>query len=410
MSRPPLRLRLHPILIVALVAILALIAQIAGSPSVYVYDEHYHLAGARLLVEGMPFPVFLRTPLESAAGPLYPVLHWALAPLTHLAAPAVRWVNPVLLGIMIWALASILRLWRLDRPGLRALMLLAIPTAWVTVGMALTEIPAATAMTLSMLASAWAMTAPDDRRLRIWIGFALAGLLFGIGVLGRQPYLPAIIGFAAVAAVVPKLRWAALLAVACAAAVTVPVFVAWGGLLPPGTAAVGQHIVIEHGALGFAYAAIFVLLLAPRYYAAGWKASLGIAAVGALVSLAMGGLSLQVAAGIARHLPAWLALVFQSVSSMVLVGIGVAFIIASASNAWARRDDPLLVLIIALTVGLAATPAFVAHLFSSRYLMATLPFLLLAVQPYFRPNLWAAARLAVGAAFGLLSLQAYLHG
>ncbi|PTS74427.1 hypothetical protein DBR17_17105 [Sphingomonas sp. HMWF008] len=397
----------YPIIIVAAIAGLAMIAAAALSPARYVYDEHFHMAGARLIVDGMSLLAFLRTPLESAAGPLYPVLHFLLAGLTGLSAPAIRWVNIGLLGLSIWALSYVVRVWRWDSAWQRVAMILSIPTVWVTTGMALTEIPAMAMITFSVSAASWALTADPVARGRIWLGFALAGLCFGLGVLGRQPYLPAVIGFVLISAFVPRFRWPALAAVGMAVAVVAPVFIVWRGLLPPGQPSVGGHIVFEYGALGFAYAAIFVLLLAPRFFFTRWRWTLPASLVAALVIIPLGGVSFQVAGGIARRLPEWLAHLFQMAISSVLVGSGVALVLASAFNAWDRREDKVFVLLITLAIGLAATPAFVSHQFSSRYLMTTFPFLLLAVQPYFRPSYAAAARLAVGASLGFLSLQAY---
>ena len=400
-------MRIHPISAVAAVAGLVMIAAVALSPTHYVYDEHYHMAGTRLIVDGMLFLTFLRTPLESAAGPLYPVVHFLLSGLTGLNAPAIRWVNLVFLGLSIWALSYTVRVWRWDGAWQRVAMIFSIPTVWVTTGMALTELPAMAMMTFSVAAASWAMTADSGAKGRMWLGFALAGLCFGLGVLGRQPYLPALLAFFLISAFVSRFRWPALAGAGVAVAVVLPVFIVWGGLLPPGQPSVGGHIVFEYGALGFAYAAIFVLLLAPRFFATRWRWTLPASLVAALVTIPLGGVSFQVAAGIARHLPEWLAHLFQMAISSVLVGSGVALMLASACNAWDRRDDKVFVLVIILAVGLAATPAFVSHQFSSRYLMTTFPFLLLAVQPYFRPSYAAAARLALGASLGFLSLHAY---
>ena len=63
-----------------------------------------------------------------------------------------------------------------------------------------------------------------------------------------------------------------------------------------------------------------------------------------------------------------------------------------------------------LTLGMTSTAAAVAHLFSSRYLMAAFPFALFALQPYFTPSRWAAARLAAGALCGYRSLAHYFNG
>jgi len=397
----------HPISVVATLAGFAMIAAIAQSPEIYVYDERYHMVGTRLLVDGMSLLVFLRTPLESAAGPLYPVLHSWLADLTSLTAPAIRWVNVFCLALSIWALGYIFRAWRLDRSGLRAAMIFAVPTVWVTTGMALTEIPAMTMITLGVASAAWAMTADSTAKGQIWLGFSLAGLCFGFGVLGRQPYLPALIGFIMIAAFAPRLRWPALTATGVAVAVVLPVFIAWGGLLPPGQPTVGTHIVFEYGLFGFAYSAVFVLLLAPRFFLIRWTWIVPVALVAAIVTLSFGGLTFQVAGGIARHFPPQMGHFFQMAASTVMMASGVAFILASAINMWEQREDKLFILALMLGVGLAATPAFVSHQFSSRYLMTTFPFLMIAVQRYFQPSYAAAARLILGASLGFLSLRAY---
>ena len=215
------------------------------------------------------------------------------------------------------------------------------------------------------------------------------------------------IGFVGISTAIAQLRWPVLLAAILALGVVIPVFTIWGGLVPPGQEQVEHGITLGHGALGFAYAAVFVVVLAPRFFLAGWRWSAAIGIAVALAVTAMGGLQLQIAAGVARHLPGWAATIFQFAGSIVLVGGGVALVLSIAINIWHRRDDRVFVLAALLTLGLAATPAFVAHQFSSRYLITILPFALIAVQPYFRPSYWAAARLAAGATVGALSLGAY---
>lgn len=391
----------------AALAGLGLIFLVATSPHGYVYDERYYIEGAKVLVAGQSLHTLLVTPLETPAGPLYAVLHWSMAPLTALHAPAIRWINLALLAVLIAALARTMRLWALDHPIERASMFLAIPTVWVTSGMALTEIPAVTAISCSALLCAWAMTTATSGA-RVGIAFALAGVLFGIGILGRQPFLPAVIGFVLIAIFSVRLRWPAAIAAVIALAIPAPVFLIWGGLVPPAVAFVGSAIKPVYGALGLAYSAVFVLILAPRYLVTRWRVVLPASIVAAILVTLAGGLSLEVAAGVARRLPPVLARWFQFGSTLVLVASGVAFVMASGFNAWQRREDRVFVLLVLLSVGLALTPAMISHQFSSRYLMMTFPFLFLAVQPFFRPDGWAAARLAVGAAFGFASLQAYL--
>jgi len=58
--------RRNPILIIAALASLALIALVAGSPARYLYDERYYIQGAWLLARGASFRDFLLAPLAVA--------------------------------------------------------------------------------------------------------------------------------------------------------------------------------------------------------------------------------------------------------------------------------------------------------------------------------------------------------
>ena len=51
--------------------------------------------------------------------------------------------------------------------------------------------------------------------------------------------------------------------------------------------------------------------------------------------------------------------------------------------------------------------ARIGHQFSSRYVLIAFPFALMMLQPWVRPGIWAAARLALGALLGFASLAAY---
>ena len=77
--------------------LLALAILIAVSPRILIYDERYYMASSYYLAAHFELLGPLRTPLNLAAGPLYPYLHVLLAPLTGLQVPAVRYVNMVAL-------------------------------------------------------------------------------------------------------------------------------------------------------------------------------------------------------------------------------------------------------------------------------------------------------------------------
>lgn len=402
---------LHPnlILVIATLAFVALLALVAGSPTQPIYDEPYYLEGARVLAKGASFREFLLAPLNTPAGPLYATMHWILSPITGLQAPAIRVPNLVLLAMASAAIAYALSRWRLSDPWARAAMLLALPTFWVSAGMALTEMPALAFVSFAIAAVARAMTGPAEKsQARVWSGFIVAGLCLGVAVLGRQLYLPAVGGFALIALFEPRFRWPSTLAAVLACAVPLPVFLLWGGLVAPQVARVGG-IDLGHGALAFAYMSALILILAPAYFATRWRWMLAAGLAVGLVGLAFGGMPATVAPGVAAHLPALLAPLFQLAVSVVLIGGGASLIMASGVNVWYRRDDRIFVLMVVLMLGLTSTAAAVIHIFSSRYLMTAFPFALFAAQPYFTPSRWAAARLAAGALCGYLSLAHYLQ-
>lgn len=398
----------NPILVIAALAAVAMIALVAVSPARYLYDERYYIQGAWLLARGASYRDFLLAPLNTPAGPLYPTIQWLLSPFTGLQPRAVRIPNLVLLAASTGAIAYTMARWRLTDPWARAAMILALPIIWVSAGMAFTEMPALAFASFSLAASAWAMSGPAEARLRLWLGFAVAGICFGAAILGRQPYLPAAGGFVLIAIFEPRFRWPALLATVLACAVPLPVFLLWGGLVAPQVAWVGG-VDLSHGALAFAYLSVLVLILAPAYFMTRWKWSLIAGLVIGLAILPFGGLPATIAEGVAVHLPRLLAHLFQLGISVVLVGGGASVIVASAVNIWTRRDDRIFVLMVLLTLGMASTAASITHQFSSRYLMAAFPFALFAVQPYFTPSRCAAARLAAGALCGYLSLAHYFN-
>jgi hypothetical protein len=397
----------------ACLSALALVVMVAAGPNAFVYDERYYIVGAQLLAKGASFREFLLAPLSTPAGPLYPTLHYLLSPITQIQPWAIRWVNLALLGLAGAAISFCIGRQGYDHPAARAAMLLGVPMMWVCSGMALTEVPAFAAASLGCAALTVALTAPAGDKRRLWAGFLLAGLCLAIAVLGRQPYLPAVVGLVVIAVAIPRARFPALAAAALAIALPLPIFLLWGGIVPPQVAFVGGGLSPWHGVLGFAYLSIVILILAPRYYLTRWRWALGAGAVvgggAALIGLLIGGLDVNVAAGVSRRLPNALATVFQFGIAAVLIGGAAALLVAMTFNMFERRQDHLFVLVTLITIGLTATAALVIHQFSSRYLMTAFPFILLAVQPYFTPSRWAAARLVLGSLIGFGSLFTYLH-
>ena len=417
--RPPAAL-LHPassrpaspriVLAAAGAVLVALAILIAVSPQILIYDERYYMESSYTLAAHFDLLGPLRTPLDLAAGPLYPYVHVLLAPLTKLQVPAVRYVNWAALMAVLGCSWRTLALLGYRDAAARAAMLLAVPMIGPTSGMALTELPAMAMASLSVLAVAEAVAAPAPRQA--WLWWTLSGVAAGFAILGRQTYLPALLGFALVGWQRPAQRGGAGLAILLAVALVLPLIVIWGGLSPPTQVPAMRSIAPEHGVLAFIYLACATLLIAPSFFAAAIATPRrGLIAAGfallAGLAAAAGAIQFPVAARVIAAVPPGLQVPTDLALRAGTTGAAALFMVAAAINVWERRDDSRFVLFTLLTVLANGTAAGVGHQFSSRYVLIAFPFALMMLQPWVRPGRWAAARLTLGALLGFASLAAY---
>ena len=400
----------QPVLLAAGVVLAALAILIAVSPPILIYDERYYMESSYYLAAHFDLLGPLRTPLDLAAGPLYPYLHVLLAPLTQLQLPAVRYVNWVALVAVLGCSWRTLALLDYRDGAARAAMLLAVPMIGPTAGMALTEIPALAMASLSVLAATEAVATRVPRRA--WLWWTLAGVAAGLAILGRQTYLPALIGFALVGWKRPAQRGGALLAIGLAVLLILPMIVIWGGLSPPTQTPAMRSIAPEYGVLAFIYLACVTLLIAPGFFAAAIATprraliGAGLALLAGIAAL-LGAIRFEVAARVIAAVPSAVQVPADLALRVGMTGVAALFLIAAAVNVWERRDDSRFVLFSLLTVLANGTAAGIGHQFSSRYVLIAFPFALMMLQPWVRPGAWAAARLGLGALLGFASLAAY---
>lgn len=397
---------------VAALALLGFIVLTMTSPPYLLYDEGYYQTGALLLVDGHGIYELLLAQFAIPTGPLYAVLHSALAPVTGMELPYIRFVNPVLLLLDLGLLAYIFRQWKLDRPALRAAALMAVPMIWVTAGMALTEIPAFTFATLAVALVAGIMSVEGAARGRIWMAFVLSGLCLGIAALGRQVILPAAVGYVLIALFEPRLRWPAVVAALLVLAVVLPVFFVWGGIVPPNDSGSAHNggLSVAHGLFALCYLAITLVILAPGYFLVRWRVTLLAAILGGLIGMAVGDVGFQIAGALTSRIPTALQPWVQRCATGALFAAGGALATASMVNIWTFRENRVFVLSTCLMGGLALTAAALTMQFSSRYLMTAFPFVLISVQPFFRPNAFSAVRVLAGAGLGATLLMGYYDG
>jgi len=320
------------------------VAMVAVSPARLVYDETVFYPNIALLMRVGLNAEFLRA-LDQSPGPLYQLFHLAWAGVTGLEIRSMRLLNLACIGLCIPLLAgwaSTMRLGSSARWSIAGSML-AIPPMWVISGLALTEAPAM----LCLCASIFLLL----RALRRSGGVVpalmavLAGLLLSLAIIGRTPYL-LVIPAAWAFALEPGFKAWRVLGVFTVAALLLPVpmFLAWGDLMPPPVSVIQSGLNPLFGLYGFAYAGLFVSLIAP-----GWLRWIPRAAAAAALLAGAGALAnnfshwltfLPLQTVVERLLPAAVVLRLGYTFPAVLAAVGLYYLLLMLVQVWDARETP----------------------------------------------------------------------
>lgn len=389
---------------VLFVAFLSMVTLVAKSPNRFIYDERYFVTYVSLLHQDGFTPRFLNS-LEAAPGPLSAVVQVTFEPLTRLQPVAMRFVNVSLLIV----LALVLAMW-LKREGsdywVAGCSVLMVPMAWVVGGMALTEMSAMVFVTLSLYLQLRGLEASDaNRPVLAW--FLAAGICLGIAVWGRQPYLllsgvPVLVALAH-----PRLRVAAAIFVGAAVGLAIPLFVIWRGFVAP-----SQHLLpgfsLVHGLLSFCYAGICFFLLGARSRWLSVKAVVGLVVL-AIVANAFWGAFVfyPLRLLVERFLPPSVIPAYINLAGPLFLSCGVLSLAVLLRMIWESRNDLRRLTVNAGLLCVTAAPFLDTHLYSSRYTAMTLPYLILAAQPWRQWRLETVMGAALGCGLGFLSLYGY---
>lgn len=398
----------------------ALLGLIAHSPAAFVYDEGWYLGSVELVARHGALTREFIAALPGPAGPTYTWVYAAVEAVFGLSFPWLRLTNALLLfASAILVSASLREAQRrsgriyLPTPWLIGGALTALPMVAVSAGMALTEMPAFFFVCLFLYLAVRAVAEVGDGRAAALPLAAAAGVCLGLAVLGRQNYL-------VVAACLPLLaprggRSIAVclgLAAGVAAAIILPVFVIWGGLVPPGVARVSAGYSLWHFLLACAYAAVAALVLAPRLYRpliARPATGIAVATIGGLLAPLAGFSFLPMRPFVEALLGEAAAGPIGSLAAIVLAVLGLAFLAALGLHTLRNLDDGVTRFgSAALLLGLLSVGR-IEHVFSSRYSLVFFPFLVLALAPLVRPSWHLPPRLALGATLGCVSLARYFE-
>lgn len=392
-------------------ALLALIALIALSPARPIYDEAWFLDTMRLIERDGLSVKFLRE-FPGAAGPTFTLVFAAVDSLVGLAFPWLRLVNVALLtgtAALIWR-GLVVAQPDAPNPALTAAMLIVLPTAGVSAGLALTEVPAAifAMLAIVMLVEAHAARAPLAMACA-----ALGGVALAAAILGRQNYLlvlPCLVLAVRWIGGRPNLNdtWHAALLAAVAIVIVAPVFVLWGGLVPPRTAWSTAGFAPDNVVRGAGYAGVILLLLAPRIYAPLrqriWLATIVLATIP--IAYMLGGSFVPLRA-IMMTLFGGRGLTFIGWAAACLVSFAApAFLLCFTLHLWRHRDQWLTRLSGAFVLLGLLSNAKITHQFSSRYVFIVLPFMVIAAAAI-RVTRWTPLQMTSAAGISLAALASY---
>jgi hypothetical protein len=399
-----------------------LVIAILHSPGHMIFDETTNFEYVSVLQEYGLSVDFLRA-IPGGAGPTFAFVFYPFRVGLGVDFPYIRLVSAALLA------ASVLVLWRIladtqaDRhsdpkqasPALLAGIFTCLPSVAVSAGMALTEMPAVffTFVALSLLIRLQRHIVSSVFSVAV---ATASGLAMGFAVLARQNILVAVpclvLLFDWPNAGAPRHAMTTICLVAfCALIVVLPVFIVWGGPIPPLLAQIGAGVALSHGVLALAYAGILTALLAPAFFRPLLNKTLAVAAL--VPALAF------FAAFDEIHVPMHTVVVSMGgettyallgyVFPLLLSVVAALFLVSAADHCWGARKLPMTRFLYCVTViGLLSNAKNTAQ-FSSRYVFVFLPFLFLCLAGFVRNNWHLPIRLGVGAVISLASLVSYFR-
>lgn len=399
-------------------AMVAMAALMAVSPPRPIYDEAWFLDTVRLLERDGLSTKFLRE-FPGAAGPTFTLVFAAVDRLFGLTLPWLRFVNAALLvasAALIWRCLVIVRqdvrqTENAPGPALTAAALVILPTVAVSAGMALTEMPAAFFAVLAVTLLAEALTGRGPSAMTF---AALAGIALAAAILGRQNYL-LLLPCLALAIRWRDGRperddiWRAGLVAAIAIALIAPVFIVWGGLVPPRTAWSTAGLAPANIVRGAGYASVILFLLAPNSYAPlrqpVWLTTVVLAAIPIAYMLGDNVVPLRaiMMTLFGENGPTFVGWVADYLLSFAAL----AFVPCFTLHLWRCRDQWLTRLSGAFVLLGLLSNAKITHQFSSRYVFIVVPFMIVAAAPAMRMTRWTPLQMTSAAGISLAALASY---
>jgi hypothetical protein len=385
-------------------------------------DEIFYLNNVTLLKKyGFSSEFFLL--LDGSAGPLHTFIHYIFEPFTRLEAPYVRFISmALLLGTLYFTAAGI----RLINPEKKrySFYILAIPMTYVIGGLALTEIPAIFFLSLSLffVIKTYRFISESFSK-KAWAFAAIAGICFGLAILGRQPYLIVIPAFVLLLFSKKNYAKTTLLLIlflffSCLAPLYL--FFTWKGLMPPADAefytditGMGSSFRFEFFILCLFYFALSLLFIAPSFYFIPKKNNRWVwGSVCILIGILNMYLNLlsytPLAFVINKMYPSGNSI--QLLSNFLGTGIillALYFFVNCILHLITNRHEKQLCFFIVALLLIAFSCTKITWGFSSRYAAQAIPLLVFTGSYFYKQSNWNYLRIIAGVAIGTTSLISY---
>jgi hypothetical protein len=374
-------------------AIVLLTGLVAGSRN-RIYDERYHLDRMDQVRLGRPWRQIFTERTVSAVGPVFPICAAAVARLS----PDVRAVRLLVFACAgaIFAL-TVFVLRRISGTGDSAVLLFGASPFVVSSMMALTELPALVFVTAAF-ATIWVS-------FNRWPRIIISGALLALAVWSRQTSVLFALPLAAAWFVVARIRLVEMLALLAApAAASLGLLALWGGVVPPGLESLTGGFSVLNVTRGAIYCAVIGCMMNPVFLR-GWLPATAIA-TGLVLNAILGLIHEPVLLTLFPHNPGAAAM-FSRIFFGIGIGVCLAYFGNVGSEIWVGRRGLAAVWLgcvftVVISCGTIAS-------FSSRYIVAAIPFLLLISAS--RPSPWHGklSRLlaVIGFIAGLNALRVY---
>lgn len=405
--------------LILLCGLLALVAMVLIFNKPPLYDEPYYLQNIPLLHKYGLSKAYLMHHIGSA-GPLYPVLHYLLEPVTQLQMPYVRLVNICLLTGIIYFLGLTLKL--LNFSGSYALYALAIPMTYTITGLALTEIPAIFFFSVGVYLIIKGSSNYTFYSIAI-IQLLAGGFFLSLAILGRQPYL---LTLAALPILFFKkgtyIRSGILLLLTLISSLVLPcyVFYLWNGLVAPADSVVYEDLAQKGGLLRpaflllcLAYFAIIFIIIAPRLFVvANKRETLLLLLIYVLLVVVNYQFSvikfLPFTSIIIKIIPSQYIPVAEVLCGAALVLLALFFFTALLRQLHKNAYPKELVFYSVAALLIAVSCMKITWGFSSRYAAQAIPMLIPIGAYFFKRNNTNVYRIAAGVILGLISFATYI--